>query len=223
MRKLYIVDIEVLQLSAMARNILSDQVKLIGQLLKNVDNKKRSDASIVGLNILMAGAESICIEIIEGISKGYIVTPLLSLRTLFEIYINIHYIFYHPKHLSDMKWATKICEDYIKRSCSNDCAKSKLNGVPLSKRAEDVDRDDEYKIIYTTLCNYNHALMQVVNCGNKKELKVIQIKMLIYSITFLQDCLTALCCFFKENNYDKLMTIIDKIQKCKEFSSSIEI
>ena len=198
MRHLYIVDQEVLELATIARNILTDQVKLVGQLLKNVGNKNKDDVSIVGINVLLVGAESISIEIIEGIRNGHIITPLLSLRTLFEIYINIHYIFYHPNHLSDMSWAAKVCEDYIKRSCSNNIAKSKLNGLTLSKRAEEVERAKEYEIIYTELCNYNHALMQIVDCGDKKELKVTQIKLVIYAITFLQDCITALFCFFKE-------------------------
>lgn len=223
MRNLRVVERDVLILSEMARDIVSHQVCLIGQLLENVGNKRKDNISIVGINILAVGAESISIEIIEGIRNGYIITPLLSLRTLFEIYINIHYIFYHPKHLSDMKWATKICEDYIKRSCSNDVAKSKLNGVALSQRAEEVKRDKEYKIIYTTLCNYNHALIQIVDCGDKRELKVIQIKTLIYSITFLQDCITALFCFFKEKDDNKLLPIINKIQKFKEFGLSIKI
>lgn len=223
MRKLRIVDMEVLQLSAMAKKILSNQVKLIGQLLKNVGNKNKDEVSIVGINVLLVGAESISIEIIEGIRNGHIITPLLSLRTLFEIYININYIFYHPMHLSDMEWTAKICEDYIKRSCSNDIAKSKLNGVALSKRAEEVKRTDEYKVIYTTLCNYNHALMQIVDYGDKKELKVAQIKTLIYSITFLQDCITALFCFFKENDRDTLLNTIDKIQKFKSWGLSLKI
>lgn len=223
MRKLRVVDLEVLQLCVLAKNILSDQVKLIGQLLENVGNKRKDNISVVGINILAVGAESISLEIIEGVGNGHIITPLLSLRTLFEIYINIHYIFYHPKHLFDMSWAAKICEDYITRSRSNNIAKNKLNSLTLSKRAQEVERAKEYEIIYTGLCNYNHALMQIVDCGDRKELKVTQIKLIIYAITFLQDCLTALCCFFKENNHDKLMTIIDKIQKFKEFSSSIEI
>lgn len=223
MRHLYIVDQEVLELATIARNILTDQVKLVGQLLKNVGNKNKDDVSIVGINVLLVGAESISIEIIEGIRNGHIITPLLSLRTLFEIYINIHYIFYHPNHLSDMSWAAKVCEDYIKRSCSNNIAKSKLNGLTLSKRAEEVERAKEYEIIYTELCNYNHALMQIVDCGDKKELKVTQIKLVIYAITFLQDCITALFCFFKEKDDNKLLPIINKIQKIKEFGLSIKI
>ena len=223
MKTLRVVDREVLILSEMARNILSHQISLIGQLLKHVGNKRKDNVSVVGINVLMVGAESISLEIIEGVSNGHIITPLLSLRTLFEIYINIHYIFYHPNHLSDMSWAAKVCEDYIKRSCSNNIAKSKLNGLTLSKRAEEVERAKEYEIIYTELCNYNHALMQIVDCGDKKELKVTQIKLVIYAITFLQDCITALCCFFKENNHGKLMAVIDKIQKFKKFSLSIEI
>ena len=222
MRRLYIVDQKVLELATIARNILTDQVKLVGQLLKNVGNKNKDDVSSVGINVLLVGAESISIEIIEGIRNGHIITPLLSLRTLFEIYININYIFYHPMHLSDMQWATKTCKDYIKRSYINDMAKSKLNGVALSKRAEEVERADEYQIIYITLCNYNHALMQIVDCGDRKELKITQIKTLIYSITFLQDCITALFCFFKENDDNKLLPIINKIQKFKEFGLSIK-
>lgn len=223
MKKLRVVDREVLILSEMARNILSHQVRLIGQLLRNIGNKRKDNVSVVGINVLMVGAESISLEIIEGVSNGHMITPLLSLRTLFEIYINIHYIFYHPKHLSDMGWAAKICEDYIKRSCDNNVAKSKLNNFPLSKRAEEVDRFDEYKAIYITLCNYNHALMQIVDCGSKDELKVTQIKLIIYAITFLQDCITALFCFFKEKDDNKLLPIINKIQKFKEFGLSIEV
>ena len=43
MRHLYIVDQEVLELATIARNILTDQVKLVGQLLKNVGNIKNGD------------------------------------------------------------------------------------------------------------------------------------------------------------------------------------
>ena len=95
MKTLRVVDREVLILSEMARNILSHQISLIGQLLKHVGNKRKDNVSVVGINVLMVGAESISLEIIEGVSNGHIITPLLSLRTLFEIYINI-YIFNVP-------------------------------------------------------------------------------------------------------------------------------
>jgi hypothetical protein len=128
--------------------------------------------------------------------RGHIIISVIALRTLFENYVNIHYIFHHPKHLNDEKWANCLCDDFIKRSYDNNSMKNKLGEKSLKQRAIEVYFADFYKIIYTELSSSAHSLMSIIDPGNSVLLKRTRIMVSIYTVMFFQDSISAIVSFF---------------------------
>lgn len=217
------IDNKTLEIIESSRKILSQQIAIIGSLLRNVSNKKDDPVSKIGINIIAVSAEIVALEIIENIRRGHIVLSVIGLRTLFENFVNIHYIFHHPQHLGDKEWAKELCDDFVKRSEDNQYMKSKLGSKSLSSRAKEVYFEKFYEKIYIELSNYSHSLMSIVKCGDPVLIRNIRIEVSLYTIMFLQDSISAMISFFSpklEPNINLLSTI-DEINRLKRISEGI--
>ncbi|WP_413854190.1 hypothetical protein [Candidatus Ruminimicrobium bovinum] len=210
---LFPIDKDTLSIIKESKEIFKEHVKIIGLLLKKVSNVRNEKLSTIAINTLLVTQESIALEIIENMLNGGIIISIIALRTLFENFVNIHYIFHHPEHIKDKKWAEDLCNDFINRSYSNDYNKSKS----LSDRAKEVYFKEFYDVIYTDLCTYSHSLMKTIDIGDKNLLRLLREETSIYTIMFLQDSISAVLDFFNPTNIDyDIMPVINRIKTLKE-------
>ena len=196
---MYELDEETLKYLSEAEDIWRKQRKNIDHFLEFSKNNDFGDESIdinFGVNIFAVGSELLIFQILKNLKQGFLLISLIALRVLFENYINVHYIFQHPKHLRDRDWARKLCKDYLKRSYDSESQKNKLGDVSLHNRAKETGREKYYLLVYSELCNYSHFLATITNDLDQRFFKTQTIKTAIYVTTFYQDLLIAIASFY---------------------------
>jgi len=155
---------------------------------------------IVGVNILAVGTELLTIQILKNLKESCLLMSLIAMRALLENYINVHYIFHHPRHLRDRNWAKKVCKDYFERTFDPRSKKSHLGELPLRQRAREVNLEAYYEIVYSDLCNYTHFLADVSDHVIDEQIfKYRTIQVATYVVTMYQDILAAIASFFNSH------------------------
>jgi len=212
---MYELDEETLSYLIETENLFRKQRENIDNFLKFAQLNYCGDESIdinIGVNIFAVGSELLIFQILQNLKQGFLLISLIALRVLFENYINVHYIFQHPKHLNDRKWAIKLCEDYEKRSNDPKSNKGKLGDVSLYNRAKETGREKDYQLIYSELCDYSHFMGAITKDIDQRFFKAQIIRAAIYATTFYQDLLIAIASFFN----CEFKIIIDEIIVFKE-------
>ncbi|HZK12785.1 MAG TPA: hypothetical protein VFD10_10705 [Atribacterota bacterium] len=125
-----------------AKLLLRMEMKNVGYLLNEIGNKDNSIAKVTGANVFAAGSEMLVLQILENLDRSFLLISIIALRTLFENYINVHYIYHHPKHLEDKEWAEVLCKDYIKRTIDPYSQKNRIGEKSLYQRAKVINAED---------------------------------------------------------------------------------
>ncbi|MCK4330609.1 hypothetical protein KAX02_12300 [candidate division WOR-3 bacterium] len=169
---------------------------LLAEIGKYKQNVKGSLAKILGANVFAVGSEMLAFQILKNLEKSFLLLSLIGLRVLVENYLNVHYIYHHPKHAQDNKWAEELCNDYLDRTKNTKAMKSKLGKVSLYKRAKSVGLEEFYNVVYSELCNYSHFLADIIDVIHPTYFKAKTIQTAIYVVTCYQDILIAIASFF---------------------------
>lgn len=222
---MYKLDKETKNCIKEAKNILQKEIVNVKYLLNEIGQNKENNsiAKIFGANVFAVGAEMLVLEILENLERSHLLISMIGLRSLFENYINVHYIYQHPDHLKDNNWSIKVCEDYLERTKNPRAMKNRTGEKSLFKRAKELGLEDLYNIVYSELCNYSHFLAGVTDIIYPYYFKGKTIETCIYTITFYQDTLIAISTFYG-TSFD---LFIDDIllfkKKGEEILSSIDI
>lgn len=194
---MYKLDDETSGIIEEAITLMMREAKNVEYLLMEIGENHNSNAKVIGANVFAVGSEILVFQILENLKKSFLLISIIGLRTLLENYINVHYIYYHPDHLKDEKWAEIQCKDYIERSIDPFSQKSRLGKKSLSQRAKAIYCEDLYTYVYSDLCNYSHFLADTLNStGMPFYFKYKTIETAIYTITFYQDILIAISTFY---------------------------
>jgi len=195
---MYKLDEETKNILENAKLLMRKETKNVSFLLNEIVNKNYSTAKVMGANVFAVGSEVLVLQILENLDKSFLLISTIGLRTLFENYINVHYIYHHPNHLEDEEWAEILCKDYIKRSLSPYFKKSRIGEKSLYQRAKIIGSEDLYNYVYSDLCNYSHFLANILDSSAIPfYFKGKTIETAIYTITFYQDILIAISSFYK--------------------------
>ena len=153
---MYKHDEETKKFLAKAKLIFEKEMSNIEHILseyKQFEDKKKNVSSHYAADIFAPGSEMLVLQILENLERGFVLIALIGLRTLLENYINVHYIFHHPKHMEDYNWSEKLCKDYFNRTLDSKAKKSRLGESSLYERAKNVGVEELYNKVYSELCN----------------------------------------------------------------------
>jgi len=210
---MYKHDEETKRFLAKAKSIFKKEMSNIEHILKEYEqfeDKKKDISSSFATDIFATGSKMLTFQILENLERGFLLIALIGLRTLLENYINVHYIFRHPKHIEDYIWSEKLCRDYFNRTLDLKARKSKLGEVSLYKRAKSAGIEELYDEVYSELCNYSHFLANITfSTIDSKDIKSGTIWVAIYAITLYQDILAAIIFFFHFSFDDYIEEILD--------------
>lgn len=215
--KMYKPEGEVLGFIKRAEEINKKQQKNIRAMLDATEvldvKAEDSHAQIMGVNILGVGAELLVLQIIVNLRGGFLLIALLGLRTLLENLINLHYIFWHPEHKGDKKWALEQCKDFEARSYDPKSRKNKLGKKSLAERAKETKWLELYEIVYSDLSNYSHFLFNILDHATPKYFEAKTLECLVYTMMMYQDSIMALASFTNCKGVEYLGEEVKKLQK----------
>ncbi len=209
---MYEIDDEARRFLKEAEAIYWKQRKNVEHLLGFAHGSESID-EVFGVNIFACGAELLVLQIFQNLKQGFLLISLVALRVLFEIYINVHYIFQHPQHLRDRNWAIGLCEDYSKRSDDPKANKGKLGNTSLFCRAKETGRETYYHEVYSELSDYSHFMTTILKDLDQRFVKAQLIRVALYTTFFYQDLLMALASFYDCNFEANILYEIDTLKE----------
>lgn len=134
-------------------------------------------------------------QIVEAVVRRHLGLAIIGSRALLELNINANYIFDNPKHKSDLVWVNEVCKDIFDRTNSLALLKSKLGGVCLKRRAEEIGRRDLYEINYASLCDYAHLMLRLPLLNNPGLSERLSVGVISQSLCHLVGVIDALIVF----------------------------
>jgi hypothetical protein len=186
-----------------ADSLFSDSIAIGRQLDQGIDvlhkNGEYSQEHIFVARTMLIDTVTLSQEMINSLRSQDLLLPLIGLRSLIETFINVAYIFAHPKHKNDNEWITNVCKDYVRRANDPSLMKQKLNEENIKNRAKEVspDLEAQYNDAFVGLCNFTHMLGFTPTQVNLKKKEMGRHAAIVQTISILMNVLTILQRHFK--------------------------
>jgi len=138
--------------------------------------KKRSPDSLVNMmaiNFLYSGG-NLTGQILRSIQRGDLQLGIVGVRTLFEMSVNVGYVFNHPKIRQNKPHMRRVCRDIIRiASISNRKASvnhARIDNKAFKDRLKDVGMEKLYKTNYRIMSEWTHLMTKTIHFYKNPEM-----------------------------------------------------
>lgn len=155
-------------------NIIHEKYwSLLPSISKKLDrnlNKHNPNLRViyVAQNFLYAGG-SLSNQIMKALSRGDILISIIALRTLFEMSVNVVYVFNHPSLGRNQPHIRRCCKEIIKLSNKKrNVNHTRINSRTFKERLKEVNMSYLYSHHYRIMSDWAHLMTHAIPIATKK-------------------------------------------------------